>query len=151
MFVEKGQFYSDSRIKSLMTEAIKTAMSGLKRKVKAAKSVEEIKSLVTLLPKEIDALKSYLTGTIVLSINELLLNEAVDFSSILFPLKNAIKDLVSKKDSVLDKAKKDYIARIDQTEEDLLKYIKSLDINVEKSNAKIAKFAGKSFKLNFLV
>lgn len=150
LFVEKEQFYSDSRIRSLMKEAIKTAMSGLKRKVKNAKTVEEIKSLVTLLPKELDALKKYLTGTIILSMNENT-NEALDFSALLDPLKNAIKDLVAKKDDALTSAKKDYIARIEKTEEDLLKYIKTLDINIEKSNAKIAKFAGKSYELNFLV
>lgn len=151
MFVEKEQFYSDSRIRSLMKEAIKTAMSGLKKKVKEAKTVDEIKNLVVQLPKELDALKKYLTGTIILSINENSTNEAIDIAGLLNPLKNAVKELVAKKDSELVKVKKDYLARIEKTEDDLIKYIKTLDINVEKSNAKLAKINAKPFELNFLV
>ena len=147
LFLEKNKMYSDSNIKSIMKEAIRTAFRTLRKKVKECKNVEEVHAISLEIVKEIDALRENLSGYIVLAINENeKTNEGFDVAATLSKLKNTIKSLLHKKTSSLDIAKKEAISRIDKTESDLLGFISKMDIDNEKTNAKIARSKSKIFR-----
>lgn len=146
LFLEKNKSYSDSKIRSIMKFAIKEAFSVLKKKVKGAKTVEEVKAIQTSIVEEINKLREVLSGTIVLAINENKVNEAFDVAGALTNLKNTIKDLLHKKTSTLDIAKKEALMKIDKIQEDLTKFVKEMDLDVEKTNARIAKSKAKIFR-----
>lgn len=145
LFLEKNKEYTDSKIRSIMKYAIKEAFNTLKKKIKESKTVEEVKSIESEIVEEINKLRDLLSGTIVLAINENV-NEASVISTTLSNLKNFIKDLLHKKTDSLDLAKKEALAKIDKVYEDLMKFIKAMDLDVEKTNAKIAKSKNSFFR-----
>lgn len=149
MFLEKN---SNGQIRSYMKQAVKTAFGVLKSKVKEAKNIDEVNSITADIVKEIDNLKTYVKGAIVLAINESETNEAFDIAATLSDLKTTIKNLLHKKTSSLDLAKKEALAKINKVEKDLLNFVKEMNLDVEKTNAKMAKFKGDaSYEPVFLV
>lgn len=138
---EAAKVYTDSKIRSVVKYSIKEAFSKLKKRVKETKSVDEVKSILSVVHEEIDKLREILSGTIVLAINE-----AFDVSGTLNNLKTVIKDLLHKKTDKLELAKREALARLSDIESDLLEFVKKMDIDVEKTNAKIAKSKSQAFR-----
>lgn len=157
-FLEKHEIYSNSKIKSLMNEAIKTAMGDLKKKVKESKTLKEIHELASSIPNEILELKKRLQGTVMASIqtpeslNEQTLNEANAIAIAFDKIKQAFRGLGStKQESEVDKAKKKCILEISSVEHNLLSFIKEVNLDNEKASARMAKYSGKLYDPKFLL
>ena len=150
LFLEKSKVYTDSKIRSVVKYAIKEAFTTLKKKIKEAKTVEEVKGIHNTVVEEINKIREILSGTIVLAINENSTNEAFDVAATLSNLKNVIKDLLHKKTDSLALAKKEALARIEEVQSDLLKFVAKMDIDVEKTSAKIAKSKNQLFRSQIL-
>lgn len=147
LFLEQTKQFTDSKIRAVVKYAIKDAFKSLKKKIKESKTVDEVKAISNEIVKEIDSLREILSGTIVMAINENEnVSEAFSISATLSNLKNTIKELLHKKTSSLELAKKEALARIDKTQEDLINFVNKMDIDNEKTNAKIAKSKSKIFR-----
>lgn len=146
LFLEQNKMYTDSKIRSIVKYAIKEAFSKLKKEIKAAKDIAEVKKIQTTVVEEMNNLREILSGTIVLAINENTTNEAFDISATLNNLKQVVKDLIHKKTDKLELAKREAIAKLSEVESDLMDFVKKMDINVEKTNAKIAKSKNQVFR-----
>lgn len=157
-FLEKHELYSNSKIKSIMNEAIKHAMGDLKKKVKESKTLKEIHELASSIPNEIMELKKFLQGTIIASIqtpeslNEQAINEANAIAIAFDKIKKAFRGLGStKQETEVDKAKKRCIQEITEVERNLLAYVKEVNLDAEKASARMAKYQGKLYEPKFLI